>query len=49
MERELDQASMKKDVKNAREFVLELEKVIENTTDDRTEIVRAQMRVLKEH
>lgn len=37
VERELDQASMRKDVENARNFVLELEKAIENMTTDRTE------------
>jgi len=49
VERELDQTSIRKDVENARNFVLELEKVIENLTTDRIEKVRAQMKAHKEH
>ncbi|MFZ0966035.1 MAG: hypothetical protein WAN82_05360, partial [Candidatus Bathyarchaeia archaeon] len=49
VERELDQASIRKDVENARNFVLELEKVIENITTDKIEKIRAQMKALKEH
>ena len=49
VERELDQASIRRDVENARNFVLELEKVTENITTDRIEKIRAQMKALKEH
>lgn len=49
VERELDQASIRKDVENARNFVLELEKVIENITTDKIEKIRAQMKAFKEH
>ena len=49
VERELDQASIRKDVENARNFVLELEKVIENIATDKIEKIRAQMKALKEH
>jgi uncharacterized protein (UPF0332 family) len=47
VEKELDQACIRKDVENARNFVLELEKVIENVTTDRIEEVRAHMKALK--
>jgi uncharacterized protein (UPF0332 family) len=47
VKRELDQASIRKDVENARYFVLELEKVIENLTTDRIQEVRAHMRTLR--
>jgi uncharacterized protein (UPF0332 family) len=46
VERELDPTSVRNDVKNARNFVLELEKVIENITTDRIEEVRAYMHAL---
>jgi uncharacterized protein (UPF0332 family) len=46
VERELDQAFVRKDVENARYFVLELEKVIENMTTDRIEEVRVHVRAL---
>jgi hypothetical protein len=49
VERELNQASIRKDVENARNFVLELEKIIENITTDKIEKIRAQMKALKEH
>jgi len=46
VEKELDQIFIRKDVENARYFVLELEKVIENLTADRIREVRAHMRAL---
>jgi uncharacterized protein (UPF0332 family) len=46
VERELDQAFVRRDVENARYFVLELEKVIENMTADRIEEVRVHVRAL---
>jgi uncharacterized protein (UPF0332 family) len=47
VERELDQVAIGKDVENAREFVLEIEKVIENITTDKIESVRAKIRSLQ--
>jgi len=47
VERELDEVSIRKDVENARNFVLELEKAIESVTTDRIERVRAQIKALK--
>lgn len=46
---ELNQASMKRNVENARKFVLEIEKVIENITPDQTENLRKHIRKLKSH
>jgi len=46
VERELDQAFVRRNVENARYFVLELEKVIENMTADRIEEVRVHVRAL---
>jgi uncharacterized protein (UPF0332 family) len=47
VERELDEVSIRKDVENARNFVLELEKAIESVTTDRIERARAQIKALK--
>jgi uncharacterized protein (UPF0332 family) len=46
---ELNQASIKRNVENARKFVLEIEKVIENITPDQTENLRKHIRKLKSH
>lgn len=46
---ELNQASIKRNVENARKFVLEIEKVIENMTPDQTENLRKHIRKLKSH
>ncbi len=47
VEKELNQACIRRDVEKARNFVLELEKVIETVTTDRIEEVRAHMKTLK--
>ncbi len=47
--RELDQASIRKDVENARSFVLELERVIESMTASGIDEVRAHVKALREH
>jgi uncharacterized protein (UPF0332 family) len=49
VEKELDQTSIKRNVKNARKFVLEIEKVIENMTPDQIESIRKEIRNLKNH
>lgn len=47
VEKELDQTSIKRNVENARKFVLEIEKVIENITPDQIESIRKEIRNLK--
>jgi soluble cytochrome b562 len=47
VEKELNQACIRRDVEKARNFVLELEKLIETVTTDRIEEVRAHMKTLK--
>jgi uncharacterized protein (UPF0332 family) len=47
VERELDQTSIRKNVEDARRFVLEIEKVIEKTPADKIENIRGHIRKLK--
>ena len=49
VERELDQASIRRNVEKAREFVLEIEKTIEGIGIDEIENVRAELGSIENH
>lgn len=49
VERELNQIEIKRNVENARKFVLEIEKLIENITPDQIENIRNLIKSYKSH